>query len=139
MAAAAPAEPQGAGPLWRARQLLDQELERGRRRLAQGLPVRAARLAHLRLTQDALEQIDRGHLRRASDLLERAIAADGETGFAYLYLGKLYLDRGLTEEGLLLLERAAALLPRDRELERELRRLRAQAGESLTEPARSGG
>jgi len=117
------------GPLWRAEELLDEALREGEWRLVQGLPVRSSRLTHLRLTRGALDALGAGERSRALDLLERAIAADGSTGFAYLFLGKLYLDDGRIEQGRLLVEQAVELLPDDRVLARQIRLLRAAAEE----------
>ena len=128
------------GPLWRAEELLDEALSEGEWRLVQGLPVRSSRLTHLRLTRGALDALGTGERARALDLLERAIAADGSTGFAYLFLGKLYLDDGHVEQGRLLIEQAVELLPDDRVLARQIRRLRSAAEEpgALSRP-RIGG
>ena len=64
---------------------------------------------------------------RALDLLERAIAIDSRTGFAYLYLGYLYMQRGRVEQALVFIDRSATLLPEDRETEVEIELLRRMA------------
>ncbi len=117
-------------PLWRALELLDDALAEGEWRLMQGLPVPSSRMTHLRLTRSAADLFDRGKGARAAGLLEQAIAADSHEGFAYLYLGKFYLESGRRDEGALLLERAAALLPDDTELARQVRRLRFEGDAS---------
>lgn len=125
-----PAERPGQ-PLWRARELLDEALAEGEWRLVQGLPVRSSRLTHLRLTRGALDALAAGERARAVDLLERAIAADGSTGFAYLFLGKLRFDDGRIEQGRLLIEQATALLPDDPVLARQVRRLQEGAASAV--------
>jgi len=117
--------------LVRARRMLEDAIARERRRLAAGVPIPAGRLAHLRATRAGLEARARGDEEAAIDSFERAIAADGQVGYAYLFLGELYLDAGRTEAARPFLQRAAELLPEDAGLaaEIEILRTRAQAGE----------
>ncbi len=94
-----------------------------------------SRLAHLKMTERAAAQIAEGKLERAVDLLERALAIEGRDGFAYFYLARAHLALGSARQSLEFNRRAAALLPTDRELSRELRQQR-EAARALLASAR---
>lgn len=95
-----------------------------------------SRLAHLKMTEAAADQIAQGNLERAVDLLERALAIEGRVGFAYFYLARAHLALGSASQSLEFNRRAAALLPNDRELARELRDQREAARAMLAETRR---
>lgn len=79
------------------------------------------RLTHLRMTEAARDLIAQDATERALDLLERAIAVEGSEGFAYLYLGYVYVRRGDMRRASGFLEQAGRLLPPDPQLRDEVR------------------
>jgi len=88
----------------------------------------ATRVTHLRMTDAARRMLAEDSTERALDLLERAIAVEGREGFAYLYLGYIYLRRGEIERAREFLGQAERLLPADPQLAQEVARLRGLAG-----------
>jgi len=129
---------------WIAEQQPDEEpvvLERGDLVLkaavarAQYGGTEPTRLTHLRMTQAARDLIAQGDTERALDLLERAIAIDGGEGFAYLYLGYVYVRRGDVDRASGFLQQAKRLLPPDPALRAEVRWL---IGLATTGPAHEG-
>jgi len=121
-------------PLPRAEELLDRDLGRSEADVDAGYAVNTNRLAHLRMTRAALDQIEAGDDQRAFDLLERAIAIDGRTGFAYLYLGYVHLRHGQADQASVFLDRASALLPADERLAAEVAALRTEAMSEFVGP-----
>jgi Flp pilus assembly protein TadD len=96
----------------------------------------ATRLTHLRMTAAARDLIVAGNTERALDLLERAIGVDGSEGFAYLYLGYVYVRRGDVERASGFLGQARRLLPPDPELRAEVRWLDSLAAVGPPEDGR---
>jgi Flp pilus assembly protein TadD len=88
----------------------------------------ATRLTNLRMTDAARRTLVEGATERALDLLERAIAVDGREGFAYLYLGYIYVRRGEVDRAREFLDQAERLLPPDAQLGQEVAHLRDLAG-----------
>ena len=86
------------------------------------------------MTDAARGLIAEGSTERALDLLERAIAVDGSEGFAYLYLGYVYVRRGDLRRASGFLEQARRLLPPDPALKGEVGWL---AGLASTDPSES--
>ena len=89
--------------------------------------VDAASLASLRITRSAVEHLEQREPQRALDLLERAIAIDGDNGFAYLYIGYIHLEDGRPDRALPFIERGAMLMPDEPALQKEVRALRLAA------------
>lgn len=96
----------------------------------------ATDLTHLRMTAAARDLIAAGNTERALDLLERAISVDGSEGFAYLYLGYVYVHRGDLQRASGFLQQAARLLPPDAALRDEVRWLAGLASAGPAENAR---
>jgi tetratricopeptide (TPR) repeat protein len=94
----------------------------------------ATRLTHLRMTEAARRMLAQDVTERALDLLERAIAVDGREGFAYLYLGYVYVRRGESGRAKEFLDQAARLLPPDEALRYELDNLRELAATPVNMP-----
>jgi len=97
-----------------------------------------SRLASLRLTREAKDMIADGQTDRALDQLERAIEQNGDQGFSYLYLAHLYIESGDVSQGLVLLDRAEALLPHSRKLESVVTRMLGRAAEIAAVQRRDG-
>lgn len=87
---------------------------------AQQIGSTPSRLTHLRMVAHARSLIAEGNTERALDELERAIAVDGSEGFAYLYLGYVYVRRGNLQRATGFLEQARRLLPPDPALRDEV-------------------
>jgi Flp pilus assembly protein TadD len=88
------------------------------------------------MTEYARTLIADGNTERALDVLERAIAVDGSEGFAYLYLGDVYVHRGDLQRASGFLQQARRLLPPDPALRDELLWL---DGLAAADPANSRG
>jgi Flp pilus assembly protein TadD len=96
----------------------------------------STRITHLQMTEYARTLIADGNTERALDVLERAIAVDGSEGFAYLYLGYVYVHRGDLQRASGFLQQARRLLPPDPALRDELLWL---DGLAAADPANSRG
>lgn len=115
------------GPLPETRKRLDRALLDAESALADGIPLRPARVAHLRMTTAALNSIDAGNLEHALDLLERAVSVDGTAGYAFAYLGYLYAESGRADQALAFVDQALSLLPPEPAVSGELIELRSFA------------
>ncbi len=117
----------------RADQLLRAEIEYLE---AAGPGSDGQRLTALRLTSEAWDFAAAGDEREALELLERAVAIDGSSGFAYLYLARLHYRATAYGAAEQFLARARPLLPPDRRLNRALDRFEYDlANRPIADPA----